>query len=77
MGKRTAQHKAVINAARPARVELIAYTGILHGEKSPINLGKGHHETERLLKASGVRRILLRGDDRDARRREAHLRRQR
>src|SRR6267154_539060 len=59
MGKRIAQHKSVINAAKAAGVELIAYTGILHGEKSPINLGKEHHETERLLKESGLRHVFL------------------
>jgi NAD(P)H dehydrogenase (quinone) len=59
MGKRIAQHKAVINAAKAAGVELIGYTGILHGEKSPINLGKEHHETERLLKESGLRHVFL------------------
>jgi NAD(P)H dehydrogenase (quinone) len=60
MGKRTEQHKAVIDAAKAAGVELIAYTGILHGKKSPINLGKEHHETEELLKQSGLRYIFLR-----------------
>ena len=60
MGKRAAQHNAVIDAAKAAGVELIAYTGILHGEKSPINLGKEHHETERLVKQSGLRHVFLR-----------------
>lgn len=60
MGKRTAQHKAVIDAAKVAGVELIAYTGILHGEKSLINLRKEHQETEALLKESGLRHIFLR-----------------
>jgi NAD(P)H dehydrogenase (quinone) len=60
MGKRTEQHKAVVDAAKAASVELIAYTGILHGEKSPINLAKEHNETERLLKRSGLRYVFLR-----------------
>lgn len=60
MGKRVEQHKAVIDAAKDAGVKLIAYTGILHGEKSPINLGKEHHETERLLKQSGLSYVFLR-----------------
>jgi NAD(P)H dehydrogenase (quinone) len=60
MGKRIDQHKAVIEAAKVAGVELIAYTGILHGEKSPINLGKEHHETERHLRQSGLRYVFLR-----------------
>jgi NAD(P)H dehydrogenase (quinone) len=60
MGNRTEQHKAVIDAAKAAGVELIAYTGILHGEKSAINLAKEHNETERLLKRSGLRHVFLR-----------------
>jgi NAD(P)H dehydrogenase (quinone) len=60
MGKRTEQHKAVVDAAKAASVELIAYTGILRGEKSPINLAKEHNETERLLKRSGLRYVFLR-----------------
>jgi NAD(P)H dehydrogenase (quinone) len=60
MGRRVEQHKAVIAAAKAAGVELIAYTGLLHGEKSPINLGKEHHETEKLLKQSGLRYVFLR-----------------
>jgi NAD(P)H dehydrogenase (quinone) len=60
MGARVAQHKAVIDAAKAAGVELIAYTGILHGERSPINLGREHTETETLLKQSGLRYVFLR-----------------
>ena len=60
MGKRTAQHKAVIDAAKAAGVELIAYTGILHGQDSPINLKVEHQETEALLKESGLRYVFLR-----------------
>jgi NAD(P)H dehydrogenase (quinone) len=60
VGGRTRQHEAVIDAAKAARVELIAYTGILRGENSPINFGKEHTETERLLRQSGLRRVFLR-----------------
>jgi NAD(P)H dehydrogenase (quinone) len=60
MGNRTKQHEAVIDAAKMAGVQLIAYTGILHGERSPINLGREHHETEALLKQSGLRTVFLR-----------------
>jgi NAD(P)H dehydrogenase (quinone) len=60
IGGRTPQHKAVIDAAKAAGVELIAYTGILHGEKSPINFAREHTETERLLKQSGLRYVFLR-----------------
>jgi NAD(P)H dehydrogenase (quinone) len=60
IGGRVKQHKAVIDAAKAAGVELIAYTGILHGQKSPINFGKEHHETEMLLTQSGLRRVFLR-----------------
>jgi NAD(P)H dehydrogenase (quinone) len=60
MGARVAQHEAVIDAAKTAGIELIAYTGILHGERSPVKLGKEHHETEALIGQSGLRHVFLR-----------------
>jgi NAD(P)H dehydrogenase (quinone) len=60
IGGRTRQHKAVIDAAKAAGVKMIAYTGILRGENSPINFAKEHTETERLLQESGLRYVFLR-----------------
>ena len=60
VGKRTPQHKAVIDAAKAARVQLLAYTSLLHADRSSLALAKEHKETEAYLKASGVPHVLLR-----------------
>jgi NAD(P)H dehydrogenase (quinone) len=60
VGKREAQHRAVIDAAVAARIELIAYTSILHAPSSPIGLAVEHRATEALLRASGLPATLLR-----------------
>jgi len=60
VGKRTAQHTNVINAAKSNAVELVAYTSLLHAEHSPLALAVEHRETEALLKASGLGWVLLR-----------------
>lgn len=60
IGRRTAQHRAVIDAARQAGIKLIAYTSILHADSSPLPLAVEHRETEALLRASGIDHVLLR-----------------
>lgn len=60
IGQRVAQHKAVIDAAKNAGVELIAYTSLLHADSSPLPLAAEHKETEQLLQASGLPVVLLR-----------------
>ncbi|EHD23810.1 MULTISPECIES: SDR family oxidoreductase [Brenneria] len=60
VGKRVAQHRNVIEAARQAKVKLLAYTSILHADRSPLGLAKEHRETEALIKASGLPYVLLR-----------------
>ncbi|MGX1306034.1 NAD(P)H dehydrogenase (quinone) [Amorphus suaedae] len=60
IGKRVAQHRNVIEAARAAGVSLIAYTSLLRADTSPLALGREHSETEALLRASGVPFVLLR-----------------
>ena len=60
VGQREAQHKAVIDAAKTAGVKFIAYTSLLHADKSPLGLGIEHRATEALLQASGVPFALLR-----------------
>lgn len=59
-GRRAAQHQAVINAAKSAGVELIAYTSLLHADRSPIGLAEEHRVTEAALRASGVPFVVLR-----------------
>ncbi|MFP1768295.1 SDR family oxidoreductase [Lonsdalea quercina] len=60
VGQRTAQHRAVIDAAKVAEVGLIAYTSLLRADTSPLMLGEEHRQTEAALKASGVPFVLLR-----------------
>ena len=60
VGQRAAQHRAVIDAAKAAGVQLIASTSILRADSSPLALAGEHAETEALLKASGIPFVLLR-----------------
>jgi NAD(P)H dehydrogenase (quinone) len=60
VGQREPQHRAVIEAAKRAKVGLIAYTSILHADTSPLGLAAEHVVTEKLLAASGVPHVLLR-----------------
>lgn len=59
-GKRKAQHRNVINAAKAAGVGLIAYTSILHADTSPLFLAEEHRDTEAALAEAGVPFVLLR-----------------
>ena len=60
LARRVAQHRNVIDAARRARVGLLAYTSILHADASPLALAAAHRDTEDALRASGVPFVLLR-----------------
>lgn len=60
VGQREAQHGAVIEAAKRAGVKLLAYTSLLHADKSPLGLGVEHRATEKALSESGVPFVLLR-----------------
>ncbi|OIR04500.1 quinone oxidoreductase 2 [mine drainage metagenome] len=60
LGQRLPQHQNVIEAAKRAKVGLVAYTSILHADTSPLPLAKDHKDTEALLKASGIPHVLLR-----------------
>lgn len=60
VGQRTTQHRNVINAAKAAGVKFIAYTSLLHADKSPLGLHVEHVETEKLLADSGIPCALLR-----------------
>lgn len=60
VGKRTAQHTAVIEAARAAGVKRLAYTSILRADTSTVGLAKEHKATEEVLAKSGVPYVLLR-----------------
>lgn len=60
VGQRVEQHRHVIDAARQAGVGLVAYTSLLHADRSPLGLAAEHVATEALLKASGLPHVLLR-----------------
>ena len=60
IGKRAAQHRAVIDAAKAAGVGLVAYTSILRADTSPLALAVEHRETEAALAASGLPHARLR-----------------
>ena len=60
VGKRAAQHGNAIEAAKAARVKLIAYTSILHADTNPMALAVEHRATEQMLRASGLPTVLLR-----------------
>ena len=60
VGQRATQHQNVINAAAAAGVKFIAYTSLLHADKSPLGLHVEHVATEKALAASGIPYALLR-----------------
>lgn len=60
IGKRTAQHKAVINAAKSAGVARLVYTSLLNADTSPLSLAQEHRDTESMIKASGIAYSMLR-----------------
>ena len=60
IGRRTAQHRAVIDAAGAAGVGFIAYTSVLHADRSPLAVAPDHRDTEAALAASGIAHVVLR-----------------
>jgi NAD(P)H dehydrogenase (quinone) len=60
VGRRVAQHQAVVNAARAAGVKLLAYTSILNADTTGIGLAAEHKATEAMIRASGVPFVFLR-----------------
>ncbi|RST12559.1 SDR family oxidoreductase [Streptomyces sp. WAC05374] len=60
VGRRVAQHTAVIAAAKAAGVAQLAYTGILGGPDADFDLADEHRATERLILDSGLPYTLLR-----------------
>jgi Predicted nucleoside-diphosphate-sugar epimerases len=60
LGKRAAQHGAVIAAAKAAGVKLIVYTSLLRADTTPLSLGPEHAVTETALKTSGIPFVILR-----------------
>jgi NAD(P)H dehydrogenase (quinone) len=60
VGRRIAQHGAVVDAAKAAGVGRILYTSILRADTSEIGLAAEHKATEELIRASGLPYTFLR-----------------
>nr|WP_007702011.1 SDR family oxidoreductase [Cronobacter universalis]ALB56286.1 quinone oxidoreductase [Cronobacter universalis NCTC 9529]ELQ6260918.1 SDR family oxidoreductase [Cronobacter malonaticus]CCK16032.1 NADPH:quinone oxidoreductase 2 \ len=60
VGQRAPQHRNVIDAAKTAGVKLIAYTSLLHADRSPLGLADEHVATEQMLADAGIPYVLLR-----------------
>ncbi|MGX7743625.1 SDR family oxidoreductase [Rhodopseudomonas parapalustris] len=60
IGQRATQHRNAIEAARAAGVSLLAYTSLLHADRSPLGLAKEHLQTEIALRELGVPHVVLR-----------------
>ncbi|AFJ98091.1 SDR family oxidoreductase [Cronobacter sakazakii] len=60
VGQRATQHRNVIEAAKTAGVKLIAYTSLLHADRSPLGLAEEHVATEKMLADAGIPYVLLR-----------------
>lgn len=59
-GPRVAQHLDVIETAKDAGVQLLAYTSIPNADTTTMALASDHQETERALRNSGIPHVLLR-----------------
>lgn len=60
VGKRVAQHKNVIEAAKKAGVKWIVYTSALRADVSTLSIADDHRVTEAAVKSSGVPYTILR-----------------
>lgn len=60
IGRRAAQHQAVIDAAKAAGVGFLAYTSVLHADVSALGLAEEHRQTEAALGISGLPYAVLR-----------------
>ncbi|MGW3440580.1 SDR family oxidoreductase [Streptomyces bacillaris] len=60
VGKRVAQHTAIVEAAKAAGVAQLAYTGILGGPDADFALANEHKATEQLILDSGLPHTFLR-----------------
>jgi NAD(P)H dehydrogenase (quinone) len=60
MGQRERQHRAAVEAAKKAGIQLIAYTSIVHAERSTLSLAVEHKLTEQLIRAAAIPFVFLR-----------------
>jgi NAD(P)H dehydrogenase (quinone) len=59
-GRRVAQHRNVVAAAKKAGVGRIVYTSVLHADRSPLDLAPDHRAAEADILASGVPYTIVR-----------------
>ncbi|MET1043796.1 MAG: SDR family oxidoreductase [Microbacteriaceae bacterium] len=62
VGGRIPQHAAVIDAAKQAGVELLAYTSLTNADSTPHLLAPEHKATEQLIRESGLPFTILRNN---------------
>jgi NAD(P)H dehydrogenase (quinone) len=62
IGRRSAQHRNAIEAAKKARVKHIVYTSLVNPENSPAVFAPEHVVTEKMLKDSGIPHTILRNN---------------
>lgn len=62
VGRRLAQHRNVVEAARAAGVGRIVYTSITRADVSPLALAPEHRQTEELLASAGIEHTVLRNN---------------
>jgi NAD(P)H dehydrogenase (quinone) len=60
IGQRASQHQNVIDSAKAAGVGFLAYTSVLHADRSLLGLAEEHRQTEAYLTTSGLSFALLR-----------------
>ena len=60
VGRRAAQHAAVIAAAKKAGVKLLVYTSVLRADTSKLGLAAEHKATEEAIRAAGIPYVFLR-----------------
>jgi NAD(P)H dehydrogenase (quinone) len=60
VSQRFKKHKAVIDAAKEAGVELFVYTSLLRADTSEMFLAREHKQTEEYIQASGLPFVILR-----------------
>lgn len=59
-GNRVGQHRNVVEAARDAGVDLIAYTSVVRADTTAMLLAADHADTEQLIRESGLPFVFLR-----------------
>jgi NAD(P)H dehydrogenase (quinone) len=60
VSQRFKKHKAVIDAAKEAGVELFVYTSLLRADTSEMFLAREHKQTEEYIRTSGLPFVVLR-----------------